>query len=567
MIDKGLRRNWSRKERAARAFENYVIHKMTQKGYQNDYLANVVRIEEFQRDAGRYPYLLDSEVAPVAEAFDGLFSTIKTRETDRGVAMYSPAFPLDTAAPAGDIPTTSKEIVHADQWQEKDPAREDAFRRARARNPRVVLAEARSALDRGRQAARRGDYGGTGAPLAAALDKSTLDSTAYLRPENLDYAARLRSYGYTAVFVRNPGLRPIDGVTITGGGNNFVLLYTDAARSHELFHILELAGDADALALRDAVDLSAEEAVGYGEALARRGFSLSSYDLQSEIAAVVFSRGGGFGIPLEQAVRAGARAGQGRAAAEGPRYAVGSPMWYSALERAVEAQRQETFTADQLRAVLSKTPGVKAEEMADTGLGDWLDAATKDKRKVTKAEALEFLRANQAEVREVVKGSGFSRDNLSDAAKAAYDGYVARGALDNINLLMPSERRDWQQLLDKGQGYTEFERYQLPGGRNYRELLLTMPDATPPKGTSKPQWLIDTGRAANMTEAVRLSDSRTFDNEWASAQRANFTSSHFPEPNILAHVRFNERTDADGKRVLFIEEVQSDWHQKGRRGV
>jgi hypothetical protein len=30
-------------------------------------------------------------------------------------------------------------------------------------------------------------------------------------------------------------------------------------------------------------------------------------------------------------------------------------------------------------------------------------------------------------------------------------------------------------------------------------------------------------------------------------------------------VRFNERTDADGKRVLFVEEFQSDWAQKGRR--
>ena len=42
-------------------------------------------------------------------------------------------------------------------------------------------------------------------------------------------------------------------------------------------------------------------------------------------------------------------------------------------------------------------------------------------------------------------------------------------------------------------------------------------------------------------------------------------SSHWNEPNILAHVRFNERTDADGARVLFIEEVQSDWHQAGRK--
>jgi len=91
MNDKGKSDYWgSTIERAARSFENYVIYKMQQKGYQNDYLANVVRIEDFVRNPNRYPYLLDEEIAPVAKAFDDLFSTIKTRETDSGVALYNP---------------------------------------------------------------------------------------------------------------------------------------------------------------------------------------------------------------------------------------------------------------------------------------------------------------------------------------------------------------------------------------------------------------------------------------------------------------------------------------------
>jgi hypothetical protein len=44
-----------------------------------------------------------------------------------------------------------------------------------------------------------------------------------------------------------------------------------------------------------------------------------------------------------------------------------------------------------------------------------------------------------------------------------------------------------------------------------------------------------------------------------------FKSSHYDEPNILAHVRFNDRVDASGKKTLFLEEIQSDWHQKGRK--
>src|SRR5690606_35665961 len=54
--------------------------------------------------------------------------------------------------------------------------------------------------------------------------------------------------------------------------------------------------------------------------------------------------------------------------------------------------------------------------------------------------------------------------------------------------------------------------------------------------------------------------------EQNAIRRASFQNKiHFDQPNILAHVRFNERVDADGKRELFLEEVQSDWHQDGRK--
>lgn len=91
LIDKGKSGGyWSRIiERGARSFENYVIHKMMLKGYHNDYLANVTSAEDFQRDPGRYPYLLESEIEPVADAFDALFATIETKETERGTAMFS----------------------------------------------------------------------------------------------------------------------------------------------------------------------------------------------------------------------------------------------------------------------------------------------------------------------------------------------------------------------------------------------------------------------------------------------------------------------------------------------
>ena len=47
--------------------------------------------------------------------------------------------------------------------------------------------------------------------------------------------------------------------------------------------------------------------------------------------------------------------------------------------------------------------------------------------------------------------------------------------------------------------------------------------------------------------------------------KENFGFSHFSYKNILAWMRTTERITPDGKRILFIEEVQSDWHQKGAK--
>lgn len=45
----------------------------------------------------------------------------------------------------------------------------------------------------------------------------------------------------------------------------------------------------------------------------------------------------------------------------------------------------------------------------------------------------------------------------------------------------------------------------------------------------------------------------------------NYHSPHWDEMNVLAHIRHSDRIDAEGKKNLFIEEIQSDWHQAGRK--
>lgn len=43
-----------------------------------------------------------------------------------------------------------------------------------------------------------------------------------------------------------------------------------------------------------------------------------------------------------------------------------------------------------------------------------------------------------------------------------------------------------------------------------------------------------------------------------------FTEAHNSEKNVLGHVRLSDKYDVDGNKVLFVEEAQSDWLQKGR---
>ena len=69
----------------------------------------------------------------------------------------------------------------------------------------------------------------------------------------------------------------------------------------------------------------------------------------------------------------------------------------------------------------------------------------------------------------------------------------------------------------------------MAGGENYREIVLTLPEHTSPKG------------------------------------HPMFEGSHVNVENALVHVRTTDRTDKAGRKILYVEEIQSDWHQRGRK--
>ena len=271
-----------------------------------------------------------------------------------------------------------------------------------------------------------------------------------------------------------------------------------------------------------------------------------------------------------------------------------APVFFSAVSNAVDALPMEKGSAQQMRAMIAKSEGVKPEEMAWTGLDDFL----KGKKSVTKAEVQEHMQANEVKIEEVtlprkrdvgIKSSEDYRAELEEmsderlAQEAVNEfGFDLEEVLTDITggdhqdyitdlVAAFSETLGGRGLDDAGrlEDRTKFGEYTLPGGENYREVLLTLPKVS--------------GATISDTELARLNeltDKRIADSldgltdaerdEYITLvgkreDRGQFRSPHFDEPNVLAHMRLNDRTGPDGEKILFIEEIQSDWHQTGRK--
>lgn len=250
--------------------------------------------------------------------------------------------------------------------------------------------------------------------------------------------------------------------------------------------------------------------------------------------------------------------------------------FYSTVEDALEKISQEKGTPEQFKAMLLKN-GAKQAEM------DWMgfDEFAEGKKSVTKTEIQDWINQNRIEVEEEeksekpeIKWTEKDGNTIGSASKAGMnflysirkrDNYFAiyndltSKQLSAVNTF--EEAKNYiENKIYKGyylQGDTKYSQYQLIGGKNYKEVLLTMPvkDKELKKLENKygEKWLTE----ATSDEIQKV--------QKENKGQGTFKSSHFDEPNILAHIRFNERTDSEGNKVLFIEEIQSDWAQEGRK--
>lgn len=271
--------------------------------------------------------------------------------------------------------------------------------------------------------------------------------------------------------------------------------------------------------------------------------------------------------------------------------------WYSQLRRVAEAAPMKSAPGAEWSKYLASRPGVKPDEIHWTGINEWLQLQP---GKVSREQVTQYLDQNGVQVQDVTLQDTMPPELSRHMASVAA---VPTTAVEWTEKSESFEReaRRWQkngdeekadrffQLAEQANtmaeqmdtdagvavGATKFSQYQLPGGKNYRELLLTLPwrsgSAMRDAGRRLQDAMaaeravgvdvINRGDLTDETDAARAALER----ERALQAEKTFRSPHFNQPNILAHVRFNERTDTNGRKILFLEELQSDWAQKGKK--
>jgi hypothetical protein len=269
---------------------------------------------------------------------------------------------------------------------------------------------------------------------------------------------------------------------------------------------------------------------------------------------------------------------------------------FSAAERATVNLKQERGSASQMLAMIKKS-GVKQEELAELGLDQFLEG----NRKVTKDEIIDHLVENQITVEETVLGgkdfspageirevsvgeakqllnesvplhywreengsaiaidhmmqlSPHALENHTDAGYLIRTGGVDVGGRPDANYVNPAMQQ--RQVATKHASYVE------PGAveGSYRELLLRLPKERTTSARLNKLAQDEYGKPWD-----ELLESQQLDLTDETGNPNVYQGGHYGEhPNVLAHVRFNDRVSDHGK-TLNIEEIQSDLHQEGRK--
>jgi 8-oxo-dGTP pyrophosphatase MutT (NUDIX family) len=254
-----------------------------------------------------------------------------------------------------------------------------------------------------------------------------------------------------------------------------------------------------------------------------------------------------------------------------------APKFYSHAEKVAAEKLPPRAPIAQVAATL-KNSGIHSEELAP--IEKWLKDEAKLRPDITKNEVLAKIRETTPQIEEAVKSEQL--DNSQNFHQKVLEwmqekGYPEKDITDWVNDWDPqASQRIAKEYRDAHPSRTKYHEYQVPGGNNYRELLMKLPSST--SKVEKAKLIDESAKKLANSFGVNWEDLpeenrnryrervQEIDPQGGGARNpGDFTSTHWPDdPNTLAHTRVNDRV-IDGKKTLFAEELQSDWHQNGRK--
>ena len=253
-----------------------------------------------------------------------------------------------------------------------------------------------------------------------------------------------------------------------------------------------------------------------------------------------------------------------RAAKAGEKVRKTAPF-YSAVDEALANLKRNKGTGAEFYSELKNTKNIKPIELADRKL----EQAFKAKGKMTKEEAQQVLADNPPpNLKEKLydESTAIDEDDLREMVSQEMFG-VPYSTIGFSGARHRQISDEVYRRMDADNG-TKYGKYRTPDGENYREILLKLPD-------DKQRFWAKNGQGVERIfndpdEASRFAgssgDARAMDSQTVDRMRNQYQSSHWQEdPNVLAHMRVQDRKGPNGEKILHVEEIQSDWHQEGRK--
>jgi len=301
------------------------------------------------------------------------------------------------------------------------------------------------------------------------------------------------------------------------------------------------------------------------------------------------------------------------------------PTFKSTAKEGLANIQQAAATPEQwVKQIGEKGGKGTTQELEWIGLQDYLNEWKKENnaKSVPKEVVEQYINDNQIEIVEVSKG----RVTKSDKFDIQYNNgvfTVTRNGIEEKSFTDEFLANNYiaNQQLEKEKKEPKYSQYTLEGGENYQEVLLTLPQSKQDKArivelnsekneldleynkiydkdirdvenqiiAILEEYKAKEGVTPSIPSLESRGDSRArkLDNKKRELQNKadailrkqneitaevnriktndSYKSSHWDEANILAHLRINERTLPNGERVMFIEEVQSDWAQEGKK--